>query len=68
MFLANWPNGWVIKNMGPEARALPSVNTRQVHTPAGVYSGRGQAILKQRMRIKRKIMETQGLQYRKYAA
>ncbi|MBT6086455.1 MAG: pyruvate, phosphate dikinase, partial [Rhodospirillaceae bacterium] len=30
--------------------------------------GRGQSILKQRERIKRKTMETRRLQYRKYAA
>ena len=37
-------------------------------TPADVYFGRGQAILKQRERIKRKTMETRRLQYRKIAA
>jgi putative transposase len=37
-------------------------------TPADVYFGRGQAILKQRERIKRKTMEVWRLQYRKYAA
>ena len=37
-------------------------------TPADVYFGRGQAILKQRERIKRKTMETRRLQNRKYAA
>ena len=37
-------------------------------TPADVYFGRGQAILKQRERIKLKTMETRRLQYRKYAA
>lgn len=37
-------------------------------TPADVYFGRGQAILKQRERIKRKTMETRRLQDRKYAA
>ena len=37
-------------------------------TPADVYFGRGQAILKQRERIKRKTMETRRLQYRKHAA
>ena len=37
-------------------------------TPADVYFGRGQAILKQRERIKRKTMETRRLQYRKYSA
>jgi putative transposase len=37
-------------------------------TPADVYFGRGQAILKQRERIKRKTMETRRLQYREYAA
>ena len=37
-------------------------------TPADVYFGRGQAILKQRERIKRKTMESRRLQYRKYAA
>jgi putative transposase len=37
-------------------------------TPADVYFRRGQAILKQRERIKRKTMETRRLQYRKYAA
>ena len=37
-------------------------------TPADVYFGRGQAILKQRERIKRKTMETRRLQHRKYAA
>jgi putative transposase len=37
-------------------------------TPADVYFGRGQAILKQREKIKRKTMETRRLQYRKYAA
>lgn len=34
-------------------------------TPADVYLGRGQAILKQRERIKRKTMESRPLQYRK---
>ena len=37
-------------------------------TPADVYFGRGQSILKQRERIKRKTMETRRLQYRKHAA
>ena len=37
-------------------------------TPAEVYFGRGQAILKQRERIKRKTMEARRLQFRKYAA
>jgi transposase InsO family protein len=37
-------------------------------TPADVYFRRGQSILKQRERIKRKTMETRRLQYRKYAA
>ena len=37
-------------------------------TPADVYFGRGQAILNQRERIKRKTIETRRLQYRKYAA
>ena len=37
-------------------------------TPADVYFGRGQAILKQRERIKRKTMEIRRLQHRKYAA
>jgi putative transposase len=37
-------------------------------TPADVYFGRGQTILKQRERIKRKTMEVRRLQYRKYAA
>ena len=37
-------------------------------TPADVYFGRGQAILNQRERIKRKTMKTRRLQYRKYAA
>jgi len=37
-------------------------------TPADVYFGRGQAILKQREKIKLKTMETQRLQYRKHAA
>jgi transposase InsO family protein len=37
-------------------------------TPADVYFGRRQAILKQRERIKLKTMETRRLQYRKYAA
>ena len=37
-------------------------------TPADIYFGRGQSILKQRERIKRKTMETRRLQYRKYAA
>ena len=36
-------------------------------TPADVYFGRGQAILKQRERIKRKTMEIRRLQHRKYA-
>jgi putative transposase len=36
-------------------------------TPADVYFGRGQAILKQRERIKRKTMEARRLQYHKYA-
>ena len=37
-------------------------------TPADVYFGRGQAILKQRERIKRKTMEARRLQFRKNAA
>ena len=37
-------------------------------TPADVYFGRGQAILKQRERIKRKTIETRRLQHRKFAA
>jgi transposase InsO family protein len=37
-------------------------------TPADVYFGRGQAILKQRERIKLKTMEARRLLYRKYAA
>ena len=37
-------------------------------TPADVYFGRGQVILKQRERIKRKTMEQRRLQYRKHAA
>lgn len=37
-------------------------------TPANVYFGHGQAILRKRERIKRKTMETRRLQYRKYAA
>ena len=37
-------------------------------TPADVYFGRGQAILKQRERIKLKTVETRRLQYRKHAA
>jgi hypothetical protein len=37
-------------------------------TPADVYFGRGQIILKQRERIKVKTMENRRLQYRKYAA
>jgi len=37
-------------------------------TPADVYFGRGQSILKQRERIKLKTMEARRLQYRKYAA
>jgi putative transposase len=37
-------------------------------TPADVYFGRGQAILKQRERIKLKTMEIRRLQYRKHAA
>ena len=37
-------------------------------TPADVYFGRGQTILKQRERIKLKTMKTRRLQHRKYAA
>ena len=37
-------------------------------TPADVYFGRGQSILKQRERIKLKTLETRRLQCRKYAA
>ena len=37
-------------------------------TPADVYFGRGQDILKQRERIKRKMMEKRRLQHRKHAA
>ena len=37
-------------------------------TPADVYFGRGQSILKQRERIKRKTMKNRRLQRRKYAA
>ena len=49
-------------------------NHRQYHesinnlTPADVYFGRGQSILKQRERIKLKTLETRRLQCRKYAA
>ncbi len=37
-------------------------------TPADAYFGHGQAILKQRERIKRKTIETRRLQHRKFAA
>jgi len=37
-------------------------------TPADVYFGRGQAILIQRERIKKKTMETRRLHHRKAAA
>ena len=37
-------------------------------TPADVYFGRGQAILQQRERIKRKTIETRRLQHHKFAA
>ena len=37
-------------------------------TPADVYFGRGQAILNQRERVKRKTMQTRRLQHRKAAA
>ena len=37
-------------------------------TPADVYFGRGQAILNQRERIKRKTIETRRLHHREYAA
>jgi len=37
-------------------------------TPADVYFGRGEAILKQRERIKQKTMKTRRLQYRNPAA
>ncbi len=37
-------------------------------TPADVYFGRGQTILKQRERIKRKTIETRRLLHRRYAA
>ena len=37
-------------------------------TPADVYFGRGQAILEQRERIKRKTIETRRLHHRKVAA
>ncbi len=37
-------------------------------TPADVYFGRGQAILNNRERIKRKTIETRRLQHRKFAA
>jgi len=49
-------------------------NNRRYHeslqnlTPADVYFGRGQTILKQRERIKRKTMETRRLLHRKSAA
>ncbi len=49
-------------------------NHRQCHeslqyfTPADVYFGRGQTILKQRERIKRKTIETRRLLHRRYAA
>ena len=46
-------------------RYLESINNL---TPADVYFGRGQIILKQRERIKVKTMENRRLQYRKYAA
>ena len=37
-------------------------------TPADVYFGRGQSILKQREKIKLKTMKNRRLQHRKYAA
>jgi hypothetical protein len=37
-------------------------------TPADVYFGRGQTILNQRERIKRKTIETRRLHHRKHAA
>lgn len=37
-------------------------------TPADVYFGRGQAILKKRERIKRKTMDQRRLRYRKHTA
>lgn len=37
-------------------------------TPADVYFGRGQAILKQRERIKRKTTDQRRLRYRKHTA
>lgn len=40
----------------------------QNHTPADVYFGRGQTILNQRERIKRKTIETRRLLHRKSAA
>jgi putative transposase len=55
-------------------RFVDHYNHRRYHesinnlAPADVYFGRGQSILKQRQRIKRKTMETRRLQYRKYAA
>ncbi|WP_209320177.1 hypothetical protein [Leisingera caerulea] len=38
------------------------------HTPADVYFGRGQTILKRRERIKRKTIETRRLLHRRSAA
>jgi hypothetical protein len=55
-------------------RAKRSATGRVIHesiqnlTPADVYFGRGQTILKQRERIKLKTMETRRLQYCKHAA
>jgi hypothetical protein len=49
---------------GPLRYAIQQVS----FTPADVYFGRGQSILKQRERIKLKTMENRRLQYCKYAA
>jgi hypothetical protein len=57
--------------LGDKMATPPEVTIRDHFTnltPADVYFGRGQAILKQRERIKLKTMETRRLQYRKYAA
>ena len=67
--------GFDLMHEGKSIRAVVEhYNHRRYHeslqnlTPADVYFGRGQAILKQRERIKRATIETRRLLHRKSAA
>ena len=67
--------GFDLMHEGKSIRAVVEhYNQRRYHeslqnlTPADVYFGRGEAILKQRERIKRATIETRRLLHRKSAA